>query len=517
MMGKDRMQTGGRRSIAQRYRQFAAAEDGSILPLSMVFVMSMIMMGGLAVDLMRHEEKRVLLQQTLDRCVLSAASLKQSLDPEVVVTDCFEKAGLSDQLASVDVSEGLNYRTVSARGQTDAQPLFMDLLGVDEFPVKAVSTADERISNVEVSLVLDISGSMSGSRITNLKPAAQSFVDTVMASSDPGKVTISMIPYSAQVNLGPNLMAQFNAPANHSSSYCIELPDSVFGSTALSQTTGFTHNGHFDPFNSSTSASLFNCTPHTSNHVVAISDSATSLKSAIGGLTVGGNTSIDLGVKWGALLLDPSSQPIVQGLISRGTVGASYANRPLDGASIDTLKVLVVMSDGENTTEYKLASGYNTGNSNIWRRSSDGAVWVYHNRASTANDYYNPSSGSWSSAVGTGAVQQTWPQVWARWTVYYVARNLYATPLGQSTSTWQANFTDYVASTKNSRMQEICTAAKNAGIVIYSIAFEAPTGGQTQLKACATSDAHYFNAAGTEIATVFSAIASQISYLRLTQ
>lgn len=505
------------RQVARRLGRFAAAENGSVLPLSMIMVMSMIMMGGLAVDLMRHEEKRVLLQQTLDRCVLSAASLKQQLDPETVVTDCFAKADLLDELSAVDVSEGLNFRTVSARAQTDAQPFFMDLLGIEEFPVKAASTADERISNVEVSLVLDISGSMNGSRITNLRPAARDFVDTVMASSDPGKVTMSIVPYSAQVNLGPTLMGQFNVTANHSSSYCVELPDSVFGSTTLSQTTSFVHNGHFDPFNSGTTASLFNCTQHTANHVLAISDSATTLKSRIDGLTVGGNTSIDLGVKWGALLLDSASQGVVGGLITAGAVGSSYANRPLDADTIDTLKVLVVMSDGENTTEYKLTSTYNTGNSNIWRRSSDGAVWVYHNRASTANDYYNPSTGSWSSAVGSGATRLTWPQVWARWTVYYVARYLYAAPLGQSTSTWQDNFTDYVSSTKNSRLQQVCTAAKDAGIVIYSIAFEAPTNGQTQLKACATSDAHYFDATGVEIATVFSAIASQISYLRLTQ
>lgn len=75
----------------------------------------------------------------------------------------------------------------------------------------------------------------------------------------------------------------------------------------------------------------------------------------------------------------------------------------------------------------------------------------------------------------------------------------------------------YVSSTKNSRMQTVCTAAKNAGIVIYGIAFEAPSDGQTQIRNCATSDAHYFNANGLEISTVFRAIASQISYLRLTQ
>ena len=153
----------------------------------------------------------------------------------------------------------------------------------------------------------------------------------------------------------------------------------------------------------------------------------------------------------------------------------------------------------------------------VWRRSSTGEVWVYHNRSNTSNDYYNVGTGGWSSAPNSNAVRMTWPQVFARWTTDYVARYFYAAPLGGSVSTYESNMVTYVSSTKNSRMQSVCTAAKNAGIVIYGIAFEAPSDGQTQIRNCATSDAHYFNASGLEISTVFRAIASQISYLRLTQ
>ena len=40
------------------------------------------------------------------------------------------------------------------------------------------STAEQRVNNVEIVLVLDVSGSMSGTKITNLKSAAAEFVDT---------------------------------------------------------------------------------------------------------------------------------------------------------------------------------------------------------------------------------------------------------------------------------------------------------------------------------------------------
>ena len=52
-------------------------------------------------------------------------------------------------------------------------------MGITELEAPATSTAEERVSNVEISLVLDISSSMlSNRRFTNLKPAARTFVDT---------------------------------------------------------------------------------------------------------------------------------------------------------------------------------------------------------------------------------------------------------------------------------------------------------------------------------------------------
>jgi hypothetical protein len=67
------------------------------------------------------------------------------------------------------------------------------------------------------------------------------------------------------------------------------------------------------------------------------------------------------------------------------------------------------------------------------------------------------------------------------------------------------------------QLQAACTAAKDDNVIIYGIAFEAPTNGQAQIRACSTSAAHYFVANGSEISTAFTAIANNISQLRLTQ
>jgi len=69
----------------------------------------------------------------------------------------------------------------------------------------------------------------------------------------------------------------------------------------------------------------------------------------------------------------------------------------------------------------------------------------------------------------------------------------------------------------DTQLQSICSLAKDKSVIVYGIAFEAPSNGQTQIRACATSDAHYYNASGLQIQTAFRSIASNISQLRLTQ
>lgn len=67
---------------------------------------------------------------------------------------------------------------------------------------------------------------------------------------------------------------------------------------------------------------------------------------------------------------------------------------------------------------------------------------------------------------------------------------------------------------------QYCTAAKNLGIIVYSIAFNAPKGGKDLLSACASSAKTYFDAKDAdELLKAFEAIAADASgdIARLTQ
>ena len=52
---------------------------------------------------------------------------------------------------------------------------------------------------------------------------------------------------------------------------------------------------------------------------------------------------------------------------------------------------------------------------------------------------------------------------------------------------------------------------------VFTVAFEAPPEAETLLQNCASKAGNYFDVEGTQISDAFTAIAVQISQLRLTE
>jgi Flp pilus assembly protein TadG len=68
------------------------------------------------------------------------------------------------------------------------------------------------------------------------------------------------------------------------------------------------------------------------------------------------------------------------------------------------------------------------------------------------------------------------------------------------------------------RMQGLCMAVRNKNITLWVIYFGAVSSGDaTRMQACATPGKYYAASNNTQLATIFSSIAAQISQLRLTQ
>jgi hypothetical protein len=621
-----------RARFARRTGGFRRDEDGGLIILSLFFFLAMVMVSGLAVDLMRFETARVINQATMDRAALAAAGLDQRLDPRDVVIDYYTKAGKPPpDRADIDVEEsyvggvfdadgnplpGQEGELVSRRVEISSavyspnyftnwvsiNRLFGDDFDADgrgraseieAFRTTAATSALERIQNVEISLVVDVSGSMGDNRrLINLKTAANEFIDTVVDETrTEGITSMSVIPYHAVVRTGPMIdylnadgetVTVANPPSHpgaitaynttHDFSTCIRFDDEDFETTVIDATTPLERIGHFheggDGYNQPTMSERW-C-DETRPSMLVHSTRVNELKNHINSLNASGWTAVDLGIKWGAALLDPALRPVVAEMIDDGLISDRAENRPNDFEPTETMKVLVVMTDGANTVQRDLKQQYKNGPSRIWysheawsSATSCFDSWPVGQRPSATscrNDRYDSEVGrnlTWRDGffveMPNNGNNSRWfrPGHWntsndnrfehkdfldaypdARQIDYITLHNWFAeddianfffngadnTERNRHRNALD-NFTGY--GDADERMKDICDAVKSQqqGVLIFTLAFEAPDDAKTVMKYCATGGADggfYYETDGTGISDAFRSIAGQITQLRLT-
>lgn len=192
--------------------RFARDERGSIAMMFGISAMAITMFAGIAIDYSRVNHERSRVATSLDAAALAAgkALLDGRLsdgDVEMVAKAYFEqnmkageRFGKINDLA-VEVKRGSSGVTLTA---TVEVPMTLTrIAGVDKlvFPVTA-STAFEQI-DIELSMALDITGSMRGQKLEDLKSAANGLVDVLLPDGGtPNKVRIALAPYATAVNLG---------------------------------------------------------------------------------------------------------------------------------------------------------------------------------------------------------------------------------------------------------------------------------------------------------------------------
>ncbi|WP_136443103.1 VWA domain-containing protein [Pacificoceanicola onchidii] len=382
--------------------RFMADQSGSMSYFAVVGALVMMVFGGIGIDMIYAELKRNKVQNTLDRAVIAAANVTNEMDPSATVEQYFSAMGMSDALQSVDVMQDANNRQITAVGGVTMPSHLMGLIGVDTLQADGLATAVNGVGNVEISLVLDISNSMNitnsagVSKVDQLKEAAKSFVDTLLPADNPDPlVSISIVPYSATVNLGDDLAGYFNIDAVHPFSNCVSFESSDYATTAVNTVDALNQIAHFDPYGGGPATNESWCPAGNNARIIPHSSDATLLKAEIDALVANGNTAIDLGVKWGASLLDPSARPIIDGMVSSGAMSAPTTPRPSTFEDTETMKFIVVMTDGQNTSQYDLKSDRKYGMSNAWV-DDHGTVDVSDDRISIkmvdnpgdANDVY---------------------------------------------------------------------------------------------------------------------------------
>jgi hypothetical protein len=210
----------------------------------------------------------------------------------------------------------------------------------------------------------------------------------------------------------------------------------------------------------------------------------------------------------------------------RGDTAAVNAERPVNFDAPNTMKVIVVMTDGENTDQYMLPSEKKSGPSDVFYNAAANQYSIRRVSGGNTEYFWSQTTGWHDHAFGDGSGeagtprQLSYPELYAFNSVNEIYREIYRPAIGSSAAwanwSWQS-LPVVNPSVKDSRLQTICSAIKDEDALIYAIGFEATSNGNNQLRNCASTPAHFFNAQGLDIRDSFQAIAASIAQLRLTQ
>lgn len=434
--------------FGRAFSKFLADESGAMAIFGIFIFFLMLVFGGIAVDVMRAETRRVTLWQTSDRIALAASSLMQQRPPQAVADDWWAAADIGDRYGvrydapELEITDTAGLRRVSVRSKVRSYNFFMPLLNVDYLESPTLSEAAQGVSQIEVMMVLDITGSMNSpattgttTKIQDLRQYAQEFVDIVKANDRRDGVSIGMVPYAAQVNIPANLRDRFTVT---NLSYwgglpnqgvpninCIEMPTSSYTTTGLSRTTAMpmaavadtnsgttTTTNYVTPGNGRPVATGRICTttpdnagtPYNDelvNQVFLPTKDGEAVKTRISRLLANGNTSIALGMRWGTALIDETARPIYSA-IGDSTVQGRPADNPATAETKETRKIIILMTDGEHVSNTYVYNNFKTGLSPIYIGADGNFAIRYTTGGPALTNGTRPGSGTTAATSCSG-------------------------------------------------------------------------------------------------------------------
>ncbi|MEM7289133.1 MAG: pilus assembly protein [Pseudomonadota bacterium] len=396
----------------QSARKFGFDTSGSVAVISALCFTVLLTIAGASLDFSRMANTKSAMGNALDAAVLATGvEMIRGDTPEAELHTVFENYFVANMKGQGEETFAFNITSfvadpssgeVSASVETDVPASLMRIAGFDQITVSESASSIFDIQDVEVAMMLDVTGSMSGSKITDLKLAATDAIDILIPNTAAtNSVRIGLVPYSASVNAGNKIADKVTGSR---SSSCV---------TERKGTNAFTDASHRVEF---LGASASYCPP---NRVIPLSSNTGTLKGEIKSFKTNGRTAGHLGVAWSYYVLSENWADVWP---------SASRPSPYDGS---VKKIAILMTDGIFNQQY------------------------------------------------TGG-----------------------------------NSSDYATAT--------CAQMKKDDIIIYAVAFKAPSAAEKTLQNCANDDkdgATYFYSAdsGSELRDAFRAIAGSITSLRITK
>jgi len=211
-------------------------DRASMTIFALGLLVGMFSLGGIALDSMHYENKRLATQDAMDRCALMAAIAQNRIDggastgitAEDVANDCMEKSSVGSAGLNTPAITTLNSeRQVTLSGNYT----FNALNPVEGEPTSRSfaigSSSKQKLPNLELTIAVDINHSVFWNFF---KAPLKTFLNTIAAPDTGNKMTVNIIPFNKNVFLGPTTLAQMgtkNEPpfTTKSTRTCLVLPE----------------------------------------------------------------------------------------------------------------------------------------------------------------------------------------------------------------------------------------------------------------------------------------------------
>ncbi len=308
---------------------------GGVSIMFAALLIPLLLMVGSAIDYSRSLTAKSGLSNALDAAVLAGVNKLvreggSKTEVEDVVKTTFE-AGIEGTASpdatvkSLSIKQDPGKGEVSVAATVSLPTTFMVLAGLSSIDVATHSTARMSDKDIELAMMLDLTGSMSGSKISDLKLAAKDLVDILLPESGGkgvNKIRIGLVPYSQGVNAG---------------TYASTVTDGASAKCATERTTGNAANDKSYKVTPIGDGS----TSCPNAKILPITEDNTELKNQIDAFGTGGWTAGHTGIAWAWYMLSPKWKKLWPA-----------ASDPVSYKDEETRKIAILMTDGQFNTAY---------------------------------------------------------------------------------------------------------------------------------------------------------------------
>lgn len=196
-------------SMTKRYlRPLLHNQRGGTAVFLAIAIVPLMAGVGLAIDTTRGYLVKSRLNQALDAAALAGGRVFDSAtrddDIRMYFKANFPDGYMNSVATPVAITPDNINRTLTLSAQATIPTTFMHLVDIDSVEVASSTQVTIEAQNVEVAMVLDITGSMNVSgAITDLKAAANDLIDIVVQPQQtPYYTKVAIVPFSQGVNVG---------------------------------------------------------------------------------------------------------------------------------------------------------------------------------------------------------------------------------------------------------------------------------------------------------------------------